>query len=87
MLMTDEENTVKGSLQLEATEPLLSRGERIREVICGQNGLLAWACFSTFLAFVFGATLVRTELHHSMPCQMRSNETPVCMSAAARLPD
>ena len=47
------------SLQLEAKEALLPRSDQIREAVCGQNGLLAWACLSTFLVFVFGITLVR----------------------------
>jgi len=57
--MAEADSDTAGSLQLEAKEALLPRSERIREAVCGQNGLLAWACLSTFLVFVFGITLVR----------------------------
>ncbi|DBA74924.1 hypothetical protein WJX79_004860 [Trebouxia sp. C0005] len=56
--MAEADSDTGGSLQLEAKEALLPRSERIREAVCGQNGLLAWACLSTFLVFVFGVILV-----------------------------
>lgn len=59
MDMAEADSETAGSLQLEAKEALLPRSERMREAVCGQNGLLAWACLSTFLVFVFGITLVR----------------------------
>ena len=60
--MTEDDSEQGGSLQLESMQALLPRGERIREAVCGQNGLLAWACFSTFLLVVFGITLVRSSV-------------------------
>lgn len=57
-----EEDTDGGSLQLESKQALLPRADRIREAVCGWNGMLAWAVCMTFLVFVFGITLVRLLL-------------------------
>ena len=54
-----EEDTDGVSLQLESKQALLPRADRIREAVCGWNGMLAWAICMTFLVFVFGITLVK----------------------------
>ena len=58
-----EEDIEGGSLQLESKQALLPRANRIREAVCGWNGLLAWAVCTTFLLLVFGITLVWLDEH------------------------
>lgn len=74
--MTEEDSDLGTSLQLESKQALLPRAETIREAICGQNGLLAWACFSTFLVFVFGVTLVRPLICSGCPMSFRDTQVP-----------
>lgn len=68
--MAEDDSENGASLQLEAKEALLPRPDTIAEVVCGQNGLLAWACFSTLLVFVFGITLVRQVLSYARRRQL-----------------